>query len=93
MPLASCSSVTVLRVRLKRDGIRRLIVPQLDFRLDFDRRSKSEWRISFDFDTLERRNFDEDRRDTGLSERHGRKNPEPELRIDILLHRFGIALL
>ena len=79
-------------VRLKRDGIRRFIVPQFDFWLDFDRRSESEWCISFDFDTLERRNLDDNRRDTGLSNgtvveiRHQAPN-------DILLHRFGIALL
>ena len=79
-------------VRLERDWIRRLIVPQFDFWLDFDRRSKSERCISFDFDTLERRNLDDNRRDTRLSNgtvveiRHQATN-------DILLDRFGIALL
>ena len=77
-------------VGLERDRTWRFIVPQLDFRLDFDGRGKCKGFVLLNLDSVQGRNFDEDRHNPCLANglvvevRH-------EASDHVLFHSFGIA--
>ena len=80
------------RIGLQGNGIRRFVVPQLDLGLDLDRGGERERRVSFDLDAFEGGNFNQDGRDTCLTD-GAIIIIRDETANDILLHGFGIALL